>query len=1452
MKKMAVAFVAAYTIRVFAACPTEPPQLVAPANGASNVASPVNFDWNDVPNANAYRVWASFNGGTANIIALTTDSQYSISLPSGSVEWWVDALGDSSCPTVATSPHFRFTAVSGTASCPQNPSSPVLQTPTNGANNLTSPVMLSWTRVTGASGYRVFASLNGAAPVVVATTTATQISEPFPEGSVTWFVEAQFPNCPSTFSRFATFTVTTGASCSTTAATLVAPANGSTVTASPVTFQWSAVPDAAGYKLFINGDLADETTDTSVSRLVGTGTITWRVDTSFAACPDIASANSTFTIPAPSCGGSIALQSPADNATVSSPVSVSWTAVSNATAYRIWASVDGGPFAVMARSSNKTQSVALPSGNIEWYIEALFASCPSVFSPHQHMTVSEAATCGSNQAPTLVSPLDGTQPSGPVTFTWNAAANAVLYRVWVSSDSEPFEDVGDTKSTSLQQDVGTGAITWYVEALFAGCPAVASSKATFTIPVAACSNGKTVLISPANGATGITAPVTLVWSAVPDATGYRVWSKNAAGRNVVIAKTGGDETSIDQNLPPGAIEWWVESDFDSCPATKSVHETFTIPRDANCGPDVPQLVIPANGAASVASPVQFAWNPVSGAVGYALLARHNNGSATILGQTTNTTLTRRVPEGSFEWFVVAFFAACPPVESQHFTFSIPVTACSDRQPLLMTPADGATGLTSNVHFSWSAVPNATQYKIWAAPDDDDQASVLTTTTANKATLQMPAGAVDWYVEAILPNCPSVTSAISGFSVRKNAPACATPARPQAKAPGQVASGTPFTINWNSVANATNYELQESMAMNFAKAATQTITDTSTTLTRTTTSQPQRYFYRVRAISNCSDDHSAYSKVVSVVVMPSETRTTSVDVGVQNGITQQIALAPQNPPVAFSARSDKPWITVTPATGTAGPNGATINVTFDPSAMKLGTNSGTVIVSSGSASGSIRANGVTPVVPVSVSLVTPVLPAGKNTPPPNSLIVPAVGHAPGANDSMFESDVRVANTSADTQKYQLNFTLSGTDGTQTGQSTTIEIEPGDTMALDDILTSFFGIGSDGGAATGVLEIRPLTSDTTTLATAPSVQTVASSRTFDETTNGTFGQFIPAIPFSQFAAQGARLSLQQIAQSSAFRTNIGLVEAAGQPASVVLHVLDDSGNEIAAIPESIPPGGHIQLSNVLPPLTDGRVEVENTSTNGAMITTYASVIDNVTNDPRSVSAVARGSVTAQSYTLAGVGDFNTGAAHWKSDVRIFNSGTSSAPVTLSYYALGNAANPVTATKTIAPNSVLAIDDLIASTWPQLGSTTAGSLVVGTASDSSLVATARTYTQLSSGTYGQFIPGVTSAQGVGSGDQPLNVLQLESSSNYRTNIGLAETSGEPATAHVSLILPDSKFAISTDIPLAAHEFKQFSLDSFGAGTVYNARVSVSVTSGSGRVTAYGSVIDQITQDPTYVPAQ
>ncbi|PYQ53743.1 MAG: hypothetical protein DMF59_00865 [Acidobacteria bacterium] len=1439
------------TAAVASNCPTSAPQLESPANGASNVASPVRFDWDSVTGATLYRLMAAFNGGAANPIAITRDTEYSTSVPSGSVEWWVEALAEN-CQTLG-SPHYKFTAAGG--ACPTNPQSPTLISPAVAAS-VNSPVTFTWTAVSGASSYRVWAATaGGAIASLVGSSSTTSLSAPLPMGAVIWYVEARFDNCPSTFSSRGTFIVASPTVCNNSPTTLVSPANNATNVPSNATFTWTAVPGAIGYKLFIAGELAGVTTDTTLSRLVPQGLTTWWVDTAFAGCPDQHSAEFKFSTAATNCPtGTMTLTSPANGATAASPVAYSWTGIAGATAYRLWVSLDGSAPQLSGRVTTTSVTLPNPSGAIVWQVEALFDNCPSIFSPRGNFTVSASANCSQNSAPTLVSPISGSQSQTSVDFTWNAVPGTLAYRVWASLNGDAFADLGVTSNTHLKTDLSAGSVVWYVEAIFGGCPPLASARASFKINAAGCPTEAPLLIAPADNAANVTAPVTLIWSAVDRVKKYRVFaSLNGTDFGLIDATT---DTSLSKAIPPGTVTWFVEATFDDCPSVRSAKSKFTVPRAAQCSGEAPQLVAPANNANNVTSPVHFDWNPVSGAIGYHLMARFSGGNPTRIGETTDTDFDKKLPEGTFEWWVVAFFVGCPPTESSHLSFTIPATACNNRSSLLWSPAEGDTGLVSPVRLRWSKVPGAKSYKVWGSVNGDG-VSLIGSTAANELVATLPSGSIEWHVDAIFDNCPAATSADSSFAIRKNAPACATPNRPLASVPGQVVSGTPFTVHWTPVVNTSSFELQEANNPDFTGATTSVTDGLSMSFSHAVTDQPQRFYYRVRAVSSCSDDRSHYSKVVSVVIVPQKAKQASADVGVQSGVTQQIVIPGQTPSVNFTARGDKPWITVTPSSGTIGPQGITLTVTYDPAALKLGTNTGTVVITTGS-SGRYVTNGVAPAIPVSVSLVTPVAPGGKNAPPPDSLIIPAVGHAAGANDSLFESDVRVANVSARPQKYQLNFTLSGTDGTQSGQSTTIDVDPGATMALDDILTNFFGIGSDGGSATGVLEIRPLTSSTTNLSTSvtPSVTTVASSRTFNATPNGTFGQFIPAVPFSQFVGSGNRLSLQQIAQSPAFRTNLGLVEAAGETANVLVHVFDNSGRELAQIPETLQPSEHLQINNFLSvngiTLTDGRFEVEVTSPTGK-VTAYASVVDNFTNDPLLVSPVLKSGTSATRFVLPGVGDFDVGGiAHWKSDVRLFNSGATALPIALSYFPQGDSAHPVTTTMTVQAGEVRALDNLIASTLPQAGLQTAGSLLVSTTNPSALVATARTYTQTTSGTYGQFIPAVTTAQSVGNGERSLQLLQLEASDRYRTNIGLAETSGIAATAHVSLILPDSKFAISTDIPLAANEFRQISLASFGAGTVYNGRVTVSVNAGSGRVTAYGSVIDQITQDPTYVPAQ
>ena len=1151
----------------------------------------------------------------------------------------------------------------------------------------------------------------------------------------------------------------------------------------------------------------------------------------------------------PSCptSATVNLTAPADNASVTSPVTFSWDAVSNATAYRIWIIVDNSPSIVLDRVTKTSMSEAVPSGAVEWYVEALAANCPSVFSDHRHLTVSRSTTCDARKAAVPTAPINGVQVASPVTFTWTGVTGALFYRLWISVDGSAFVDVDETKLTTLTEDVPPGSVQWYVDAVTEGCPTTSSAKATFVVPqTSACTTVAPVPITPPSGSASVVAPVTFSWSPVPNATAYRIIASVDGSDFFFLGKT--TDTSFTKVIPPGSWIWFVDAVLDECDDTRSSRSRFTIVKAANCPTNGPVLVAPANNAQNVASPVTFDWNPVPGAIGYGVFAKHNDGPSTQLAETTATQLQRKLPEGAIEWFVVAVFAACPPVESSHNMFTV-APQCDNRRPVLVVPHDGAVGLTSPVQFAWSRTPNAKSYNLWlSAPGA--LPVLVGTTTDNHLTANVAPGETSWYVEAVFDSC-STESSPSTF-VARMPPPCGVPGKPLVRSAGQAASGSQFAVRWTAIANASSYELQEATINDFSNATTQVISGVIAPVSHAVT-KTTRYYYRVRALSSCNDARGAYSRTTSTVVL-APSRNATIDIDAAAGTTQTIQLPAQNPPVAFTATADKPWVTVTPKSGTVGTSGATLTVTTDRNALLSGTNAASIKVTYTTTSpGRIGTNGTTnTTVPISVSVATPVASSGKSSPPPDALIIPAISHTTGLNGSSFSSDVRVANISTNVQRYQLNFTFTRTDGTLSGSTTTIEVDPGSTFALNDILNTFFGIGTEGLSQLGTLEIRNLSSTGASSSSAPSV-TIASSRTFDTAATGTFGEFIPAIPFSQFITNtSGRLSLQHVVQSSAYRTNLGLVEGAGEAASVLVHVFDDSGNDIAQIPIGLQPDEHRQITSFLQAnalsLNDGRFEVEVTSTTGN-VSAYASVVDNATNDAYLVPPASKSGTSATRFILPDVEE-NTATAK-RSDVRLFNAGSTSATATLAFSAQpGMTGASKTVQVTIPAGQVKSLDDILQS---QFGLTaSAGALLATTSSSSNLIVSGRTYTQTTAGTYGQFTTAATPAQSVGAGDRTLQLLQLEDSDAYKTSIGIAETSGKSATIEISVIQPDAKAIPKVQIPIDPNGFQQINLASFGLGNLYNARVTVKVVSGSGKITAYGSLVDQQTLDPTYVPAQ
>jgi uncharacterized repeat protein (TIGR01451 family) len=798
-------------------------------------------------------------------------------------------------------------------------------------------------------------------------------------------------------------------------------------------------------------------------------------------------------------------------------------------------------------------------------------------------------------------------------------------------------------------------------------------------------------------------------------------------------------------------------------------------------------------------------------------------------------------------------------DSSNVTTQIGTIACGAQPPTLTSPVNGAT-VTSPVTFAWTAVPGATSYKVFASAGGASTQEIGNT-SGTSITLPVGGGSVTWSVQALgIANCTQLVSANGTFNV------CG--ATPVLSVVGTSSSSQSYTVQWTDT-GAVTYELQESPTESFDSANTFQVSGTSKAFTKTASS-PTAFFYRVRALAACGQGPGAYSTSERVVIVPippisSQGPSSTVDINNKHVVVQTVFIPGQGAAIAFAATTDEPWLTVTPSSGILPVAGLALTVSADPADLPNGTFTATIIVTFPGSASKIGALDTKPAVniPVSVSVVTPVSPASSTTPSANSLIIPSVGHLDGIN-SQWRSDVRITNTSIQKLSYLLRFTPADSS---TIKQTQISIASNDTMALDDIVKNWYGVGALGDAANGVLEVRPLnTSGKGTPApedVSVSFSTIASSRTFNQSAGGTLGQYIPAIPFANFVGKVSSdvragiLSLQQISQSSAFRTNLGIVEAAGKPVSVLVSVFDTAGKNLLDIPIDLKAGEQQQLNSFLAAkgitLTDGRVEVKVVSGDGK-VTAYASIVDNKTTDPLLVTGVPLAQTPARSFVLPGVADLSTGGANWRTDLRLFNAGADPQYVTMTLYPQTGSTSTNTPAQsfTINPGEVSVLDNVLAS---KFGLTNiGGAMHVDTLTDANLVVTGRTYNQVDGGgTYGQYIAAVTPADGIGKGGRTLNVLQVEDSTRYRTNLGIAEVSGKPVTVEVSVFLPDAKVAPKVTIPLAANEYRQFRvLQQLGVGTAYNARVTIKVIDGDGKITAYGSVIDMQTQDPTYVPAQ
>ena len=222
-------------------------------------------------------------------------------------------------------------------------------------------------------------------------------------------------------------------------------------------------------------------------------------------------------------------------------------------------------------------------------------------------------------------------------------------------------------------------------------------------------------------------------------------------------------------------------------------------------------------------------------------------------------------------------------------------------------------------------------------------------------------------------------------------------------------------------------------------------------------------------------------------------------------------------------------------------------------------------------------------------------------------IPAAAHLKGAGDTFWQTDVMLQASSSGGSCFAFELLETGRDNSEPRRYEPREcLAQGTAALIEDILLEGFDF-------TGSGALRVIAED----------DAMITSRTYNMSDEGTFGQFIQAVSADQAFDESDTVFLTGLRASAGrdtgFRSNIGFLNVSDDPVDLRVRVYDDAGDEWSSFIVGLEPYGHEQVNRVFhrgdyPPGVDsafGFATVEVTSGPGRFLA-YASVVDNRTGD------------------------------------------------------------------------------------------------------------------------------------------------------------------------------------------------------------------------------------------------
>ena len=362
---------------------------------------------------------------------------------------------------------------------------------------------------------------------------------------------------------------------------LTSPTPGATLTASPVTFQWSAGSGVAEYHLYVGTtpggkDIYNQSqgtgTSVSVSGIPINGNpvyarLWWRIGGTWS------STNYTYQTQGGGGGGGggdPALTSPTPGATLTaSPVTFQWSAGSGVAEYHLYVGTTPGGKDIYNQSQGTGTSVSVSgipiNGNpvyarLWWRIGGTWSSTNYTYQ-------TQGGGGGGGGDPALTSPTPGaTLTASPVTFQWSAGSGVAEYHLYVGTTPGGKDIYNQSQGTGTSVSVSGIPINGnpvYARLWWRIGGTWSSTNYTYqTQGGGGGGGGDPALTSPTPGATLTASPVTFQWSAGSGVAEYHLYVGTTPGGKDIYNQSQGTGTSVSvsgipiNGNPVYARLWW--------------------------------------------------------------------------------------------------------------------------------------------------------------------------------------------------------------------------------------------------------------------------------------------------------------------------------------------------------------------------------------------------------------------------------------------------------------------------------------------------------------------------------------------------------------------------------------------------------------------------------------------------------------------------------------------------------------------------------------------------------------------------------------------------------------------------------------------------------------------------------------------------------------------------------